>query len=101
MKILFYIIFYIDIKVHNMQDTTIIDKEYTFDEVKMHNKETDCWIVINNLVYDVTKFLNEHPGGLVILHHAGKDCTDAFNDIDHSVSTKELLNKYLIGKIKK
>lgn len=38
-------------------------KEYTMDDVEIHDEEDDCWIVIDNKVYDVTDFLDEHPGG--------------------------------------
>ena len=32
-------------------------KEFTLDDVRAHNKKTDCWIIINDKVYDVTNFL--------------------------------------------
>ena len=38
-------------------------KEYTADEVAQHNKESDCWVIVNDEVLDVTKFLPDHPGG--------------------------------------
>jgi L-lactate dehydrogenase (cytochrome) len=31
--------------------------------LKEHSSKESCWILIHNKVYDVTKFLNEHPGG--------------------------------------
>lgn len=34
-------------------------KKFTYAEVKKHNKADDVWIVINDKVYDVTKFLKE------------------------------------------
>lgn len=36
-------------------------KKFTKQEVAQHNKDTDCWIIINYNVYDITKFLNLHP----------------------------------------
>lgn len=41
-------------------------------EVAKHTKKTDCWIVLDSHVYDVTNFLSEHPGGApIILKNAG------------------------------
>jgi cytochrome b involved in lipid metabolism len=37
-------------------------KIYEIEEIKKHNKENDCWILINDTVYDITKFINFHPG---------------------------------------
>jgi len=55
------------------------NKKYSFEEVKQHNTKDDAWIVIDNSVYDVTKFAKFHPGGSVILSRAGNDATDAFH----------------------
>ena len=38
-------------------------KYFTEQEVSQHTSENDCWIIVHGKVYDVTKFLNEHPGG--------------------------------------
>jgi cytochrome b involved in lipid metabolism len=32
-------------------------------EIEKHNKDNDCWIVINGKVYDATSVLDWHPGG--------------------------------------
>lgn len=32
-------------------------------EVELHSSSTDCWIVVNGEVWDVTEFLVDHPGG--------------------------------------
>lgn len=46
-------------------------------EVATHCDETSTWIVLHNKVYDVSKFMYEHPGGEeVILQWAGQDATD-------------------------
>ncbi|SCU86780.1 LADA_0E00254g1_1 [Lachancea dasiensis] len=49
-------------------------------EVLLHNKEDDCWVVIDDFVYDLTNFINQHPGGpAVIKFNAGKDVTALFS----------------------
>jgi hypothetical protein len=37
------------------------------DEVAKHTTESDCWIVVNGEVLDVTSFLSKHPGGKQVL----------------------------------
>ena len=34
-------------------------------ELKKHTTETDCYLLYDGKVYDVTEFLDEHPGGAV------------------------------------
>jgi len=47
---------------------------YTLEEVAKHTTKTDCWVVVNGEVLNVTSFLSEHPGGeLAILTFAGKE----------------------------
>ena len=56
--------------------------KYTREEVAKHATEDDCWIIVDNNVYDVTSFLPEHPGSpQAILEFAGKDATEAFASI--------------------
>ena len=42
-------------------------KMYAVKDLKQHTTEDDCWIAINGKVYDVTHFLDEHPGGFDII----------------------------------
>ncbi|KAF5199029.1 Pr5-like receptor kinase [Thalictrum thalictroides] len=73
-------------------------KVFTLAEVSKHNTSKDCWLVINNKVYDVTKFLEDHPGGdEVLLSATGKDATDDFKDIGHSNSAMEMMDEYYVG----
>ncbi|KAK6461008.1 cytochrome b5-like heme/steroid binding domain-containing protein [Scheffersomyces coipomensis] len=75
-------------------------KAYTIDEVSQHNTTDDLWIVYNGRVYDVTKYLDEHPGGEeVVVDVAGSDATEAFNDIGHSDDAHEILSGLLVGKL--
>lgn len=39
----------------------------------------EAWIVVDNIVYDCSEFIHEHPGGLqVILSFIGEDCSWQF-----------------------
>ena len=80
------------------------DKTFTEEEVAKHNEDKDCWIILGEpgqkKVYDVTKFLDDHPGGPeIILDLAGHDGNDEFEDIGHSKDAKAMLDKFYIGKL--
>lgn len=75
-------------------------KTFTIEEVSKHKTPNDLWIVYNGQVYDVTGYLDEHPGGEeVILDCAGTDATEAFNDIGHSDDAHDILKGLLLGKL--
>ena len=60
----------------------------------------ECWIIIHGIVYDVTSFLNSHPGGPdSILDRGGLDATVEFEDIFHSASARESLRDMVVGKL--
>ncbi|GAA99769.1 hypothetical protein E5Q_06472 [Mixia osmundae IAM 14324] len=65
---------------------------YTLEEVAKHATEESLWIVIDAKVYDITDFVDAHPGSNVVLTHrdvAGKDCTDQFYNLHrHEVLTR-------------
>ncbi|KAI8140846.1 FMN-dependent dehydrogenase-domain-containing protein [Fennellomyces sp. T-0311] len=51
-------------------------------EVAKHKTKDDVWVILHGKVYDLTKFLPEHPGGQkIILKYAGQDATSAFDPI--------------------
>ncbi|KAF8388400.1 hypothetical protein HHK36_027068 [Tetracentron sinense] len=50
-------------------------------------------------VYDVTKFLEDHPGGdEVLLQATGKDATDDFEDVGHSDTARAMMDEYYVGE---
>ncbi|KAJ3784407.1 glyoxylate dehydrogenase [Lentinula aff. detonsa] len=50
--------------------------------ISEHASKDSCWIIVHGKVYDVTGFLDEHPGGSkIILKYAGKDATEAYEPI--------------------
>ncbi|CCK71989.1 Cyb5p KNAG_0I02040 [Huiozyma naganishii CBS 8797] len=75
-------------------------KIYTYEDVAQHSTSEDAWIVIDNRVYEVTKFLDEHPGGEeILLEMAGADATTNFLDIGHSDDAMKILKTRYIGDI--
>jgi cytochrome b involved in lipid metabolism len=51
-------------------------------------------------VYDVTPFMDDHPGGgEIMLSAAGKDGTQDFEDVGHSPHARELLKKYYLVRV--
>lgn len=73
---------------------------FKIEGVEKHNKNDDCWIIIEGNVCNVTQFLGDHPGGSdILLMYAGKDCTNEFKDIGHSYDAQDLVKKYKIGKL--
>jgi flavocytochrome c len=74
---------------------------YSRADVAKHNKENDCWVIIDKMVLDATKFLPDHPGGKKsIMLFAGKEATEEF-DMLHK---REVIDKYapytVIGTLK-
>ncbi|CAN6569672.1 hypothetical protein ACFX13_002246 [Malus domestica] len=75
-------------------------KVHVFEEVAKHNKTKDCWLIIAGKVYDVTPFMDDHPGGdEVLLSATGKDATNDFEDVGHSDSARDMMEKYYIGEV--
>jgi cytochrome b involved in lipid metabolism len=52
---------------------------YSMDDLKMHNSKESCWSAIRGKVYDLTNWVDRHPGGQEkILKICGKDGTELF-----------------------
>jgi len=51
-------------------------KTFTWEELSKHNTPDDAYVAVRGSVYDITNFINRHPGGEdVLLMVAGKDAT--------------------------
>ncbi|XP_014092289.2 cytochrome b5 [Bactrocera oleae] len=75
-------------------------KLYSREEISKHNLNKNTWLIIHNNVYDVSEFLNEHPGGEeVLIEQGGKEATESFEDVGHSSDAREMMKKYKIGEL--
>lgn len=75
-------------------------KYYTLEEIRAHSLSSDAWLIIHDNVYDITSFVEEHPGGEeVLLEQAGSDATESFEDVGHSTDAREMLQQYYIGEV--
>lgn len=76
---------------------------YSKSALASHAKKDDCWVSLyQRKIYNVTAFLDEHPGGPeYLLEHAGKDITEVMKDSaihEHSESAYEIMDEsYLVG----
>jgi len=75
--------------------------EYTWEEVRTHNKTENGWIVIGSDVYDIGGWSRKHPGGSRVLgHYAGQDASEAFKAFHTNMP---LVSKFMkpirVGKV--
>jgi len=60
----------------------------TSSEIKKHNSRDDCWSIVNGKVYNLTSFVQQHPGGIELISSiCGIDGTAAFSS-QHGSSAK-------------
>eukprot|EP01036_Dinobryon_divergens_P035202 gene35202-45590_t len=74
---------------------------FSLEEVGKHNTREDCWIIVDGSVYDVTTYVDDHPGGDSILNNAGKDSSEGVHGPQHPVSMYDVLALYKIGELSK
>lgn len=78
-------------------------KTYTMADVEAHASQDSCYTVISDYVYDVTFFINAHPGGKgMILSICGKDGTQRFLSQHYMGGKYEaILNRFKIAPLQK
>lgn len=75
--------------------------KYTWKQVAQHNTQDDMWVTIDDKVYDVTSWVDKHPGGIEMLRLvAGRDITVAFDNY-HPFTKKHyaVLPKYYVADL--
>ena len=74
-------------------------------EVSRHNTISDCWIIVNNKVYDISGYASAHPGGTRnIADSCVKESTQAYDTKGgrgqpHSSSAQSQLDQYYVGDL--
>lgn len=75
--------------------------EVTPEDLAKHDKEDDCWVALKGNVYNVTTYLQYHPGGVEeLMRGAGRDATELFNEVHRWVNYESILAKCLVGPYK-
>jgi cytochrome b involved in lipid metabolism len=75
------------------------ESTFTLAEVAQHATAEDCWSAVNDNVYDLTRWISEHPGGSgPIESMCGVDATTPFNNQHNSQTEPEAeLASFKIG----
>lgn len=70
-------------------------------EISTHNSAQDCWSIVKGNVYNLTTYVQKHPGGAsVIKNICGRDGSSAFSS-QHGSSSKpnNVLSGFLLGSV--
>ena len=76
---------------------------YTMTQVRANSTARSCWTVIDDVVYDLTKWISNHPGGSsAILFLCGTDGTNAFSAQHQNQARPAIrLDTYRLGPLNK
>lgn len=79
---------------------------FTKKEVSKHQTSDDCWIILESRehggqarVYNVTAYVEEHPGGQAILNNAGGMSTKGFYGPQHPTRVFDMIEDFYIGDL--
>lgn len=74
---------------------------YTPSQVSAKKSAADLWITHSSKVYNISTFINDHPGGPeIILQYAGKDISQLMDEEhQHSTAAIDILQEYLVGTL--
>ncbi|XP_014599928.1 PREDICTED: cytochrome b5 reductase 4 isoform X1 [Polistes canadensis] len=77
-----------------------IPRTVTLTELANHNKQNDAWIAIRGIVFNVTRYMDFHPGGIdELMKGVGKDATKLFDNVHAWVNYQSLLQKCVVGRL--
>ncbi|OSX73435.1 hypothetical protein BU14_0348s0012 [Porphyra umbilicalis] len=74
--------------------------QHTLAEVAAHRRKGDAWTVIRGRVYDVSRYVDYHPGGAaMLLSGAGKDATALFDKYHPWVNIEAMMRGLCLGEL--
>lgn len=74
--------------------------EVTQEELQKHNSREDCWTCIRGMVYNVSPYMDYHPGGEEeLMKAAGIDGTELFDQVHRWVNYESMLKECLVGRM--
>merc|ERR1712054_254498 len=77
-----------------------MSQTFSPSDVASHNKADNLWIIVDQDVYDLTKFQDEHPGGKKILQRvAGKDASKQFWKYHNESILKKYSKQLQVGSL--
>jgi cytochrome b involved in lipid metabolism len=86
-------------KIIKLKGRPTTTNEVNLDDVKEHSSKEDCWLVVDDRVFDVTEYVDKHPGGEAILKGCGTDATSLF-DAKHEDKARDILDEYFLEDLK-
>jgi predicted heme/steroid binding protein len=93
------------------ENTQSTEKTVTLKELSSHNTVGNCWTAISGKIYDLTTYIQKHPGGGEILRACGADGTSLFTSrttdtgekvgsgTGHSQNAQAQLNELKVGTL--
>ncbi len=77
---------------------------YSAADIAKHATASDCWSAIDGKVYNISSYINQHPGGRVVTQACGKDGSQLFKTQggrgQHSSTARAQLASFEIGTLK-
>jgi cytochrome b involved in lipid metabolism len=85
-------------------ESTFPATTFTMDDVAEHDHLNDCWMVIEDKVYDFTAYIGQHPTpASVLAPWCGRDATEGMRTKgigrEHSPAAWALLDNYRLGSL--
>ena len=75
-------------------------QDVSMAELQKHTSREDCWLAIDGVVYDITPWLQRHPGGAkMLLEKAGSDASKMFHLLQHSDAARAAAKRLVVGRL--